>query len=119
MLVSNSQESLENLFESEQSRAEVETNSALIFEEITRELESYLVRESNDQGSTDGVFDLLSAVSNSVQEEFEGLISGDDYKKCFLQALSRIFPFLLNTKVDTAEKIKRILEIAIEKILKV
>lgn len=105
MLVSSSQELVENLFESEQSWAGVETNIALVFEEITRELEAYLVRESSDQDSTDGVSDHFSSIFDAVQEEFE-LISGDDDKKRFLQALSRIFALLLNTKVDTAEKIK-------------
>lgn len=118
MLVSSSQELVENLFESEQSWAGVETNIALVFEEITRELEAYLVRESSDQDSTDGVSDHFSSIFDAVQEEFE-LISGDDDKKCFLQALSRIFALLLNTKVDTAEKIKIILKIAIETTLKV
>lgn len=118
MLVSSSQELVENLFESEQSWAGVETNIALVFEEITRELEAYLVRESSDQDSTDGVSDHFSSIFDAVQEEFE-LISGDDDKKRFLQALSRIFALLLNTKVDTAEKIKIILKIAIERTLKV
>ena len=118
MLVSSSQELVENLFESEQSWAGVETNIALVFEEITRELEAYLVRESSDQDSTDGVSDHFSSIFDAVQEEFE-LIRGDDDKKRFLQALSRIFALLLNTKVDTAEKIKIILKIAIERTLKV
>lgn len=118
MLVSSSQELVENLFESEQSWAGVETNIALVFEEITRELEAYLVRESSDQDSTDGVSDHFSSIFDAVQEEFE-LIRGDDDKKRFLQALSRIFALLLNTKVDTAEKIKIILKIAIETTLKV
>ena len=118
MLVSSSQELVENLFESEQSWAGVETNIALVFEEVTRELEAYLVRESSDQDSTDGVSDHFSSIFDAVQEEFE-LISGDDDKKRFLQALSRIFALLLNTKVDTAEKIKIILKIAIETTLKV
>ena len=68
----------------------------------------YLPRESNDQDSTDGFFDLLSSISDSVQEEFDELISGDSDQKRFLQPLSRIFALLLNTKLDTAEKIKRI-----------
>ena len=90
-------------------------DNAIIFEEITKELEAYLARESDDQYSTGGIFNFLLSISDSVQEEFDELISGDSDKKCFLWALSRIFALLLNTKVDTAEKIKRILKIAIEK----
>ena len=119
MSVGNSEGSRENLFDFQQSQAGVETNNALIFEEITRELEAYLATESDDQDSTDGIFDLLSSISDSVQEEFDELISGDSKKKHFLQVLSRMFALLINTKVDTAEKIKRILKIAIETTIKI
>ena len=97
----------------------METISALIFKEITRELEAYLSRESNNEDSTDGIFEFLSSISDSVQEEFDELISGDSDKKRFLRALSRIFALLLNTKVNTAEKIKRILKVTIEMTLKI
>ena len=119
MSVGNSEGSRENLFDFQQSQAGAETNNALIFEEITRELEAYLATESDDQDSTDGIFDLLSSISDSVQEEFDELISGDSNKKHFLQVLSRMFALLINTKVDTAEKIKRILKIAIETTIKI
>ena len=119
MSVDNSEGSRENLFDFQQSQAGVETNNALIFEEITRELEAYLATESDDQDSTDGTFDLLSSISDSVQEEFDELISGDSNKKHFLQVLSRMFALLINTKVDTAEKIKRILKIAMETTIKI
>ena len=83
------------------------------------ELKAYLTRESgSDQNSKDGVFDLFPSISVSTQK-FEELISGDNNKKCFLWVLSRIFALLLNTKVDTAEKIKRIFKIAIETTFKV
>lgn len=55
---------------------------------------------------------------DSVQEEFDILLSGDSNKKRFLQALSKIFALLLNTEVNTAEEIKKILKIAIETITK-
>ena len=121
MSVTDSQRSVENLFNFQQpSRAGVEVDNALIFEEINRELEAYLPRESgSDQDSRDGVFDLLSSISDSVQDVLGELISGDDDKRRFLWALSRIFTLLLSTKVDTAQKIKRILKIALEATLKV
>ena len=66
--------------------------------------------------STEGIFDFLSHISNSVQEEFDKLLSGDSNK--FVKALSKIFALLLNTKVDKAEKIKRIIKITVETTLK-
>ena len=119
MSVSNFEGSTENLFDFKPSQAGVDTNSVLIFEEITRQLEAYLSRECNDKNLTDSIFDLLSSISDSLQEEFDELISGDSDKKCFLWALSRIFVLLLNTKVDMPEKIKRILIWAKETTLKI
>ena len=97
----------EDLFKFKQKGAGLDTDNTLIFEEITRELEAYLARERNDTDSTDGVLDFLTSLSNQVQDEFEELLDGDTDKKCFLRALSKIFALLLNTKVDTAEKIKK------------
>ena len=97
----------EDLFKFKQKGAGLDTDNTLIFEEITRELEAYLARERNDADSTDGVLDFLISLSNHVQDEFEELLDGDTDKKIFLRALSKIFALLLNTKVDTAEKIKK------------
>ena len=74
-------------------------------------------KKNNDMDSTEGIFDFLSHISNSVQEEFDKLLSRDSNK--FVKALSKIFALLLNTKVDTAEKIKRIIKITIETTLKI
>ena len=108
-----------NLFSLEQIGASIETNNTLIFEEITRELEPYLLDESDDTDSTDGVFDFLTTLADLVQGEFEELLDGDSDKKHFLRALSKIFTLLLSAKFDTAEKIKKILKIAIEMTIKI
>ena len=119
MSASNFNESTENSFSFEPSQAGIETEDALIFEEISRELEAFLARESSNKDSTDGAFNFWASISGSVQEKFEELISGDSNKKQFLRAFSRIFALLLNTKVVTAKKIKGILKIAIETTLKI
>ena len=54
-----------------------------------------------------------------VQEEFDELLNDDSDKKRFLKALSKIFALLLNIKVATTEKIKRILKTAIETTIKI
>ena len=119
MSVENLMEASEYLFSLEQIRAGIETDNTLIFEEITREIEAYLSRENDDVDSTDGVFDFLSSLADQVQGEFEELLDGDSDKKRFLRALSKIFALLLNTKVDTAEKIKKTLKVAIETTIKI
>ena len=75
---------------------------------------SLLFEKSQDADSTDGVFDFLEGLSNCIQDEFDELIGEDINKKRFIKALTHIFALLLNTKVDTADKIKKILKTAVE-----
>ena len=56
-------------------------NQAILFEEISKELDTFSTKESNDKDTTDGVLDLLSTISVSVQEGFDKLISEDSDKK--------------------------------------
>ena len=86
-----------------------EINCTELLEKIKNELETFLSLEINEADSIDGIFDFLKDLSDSVQEEFEELIAGNSNKKHFVRELSRIFVLLLNTKVDTPEKIKRII----------
>ena len=94
-------------------------DQARLFEGISKKLETFLPKENNDKDTTDGILDFLAKISNSVQEEFDKLVSGNSNKKRFVRALSRIFVLLLNTKFETAEKVKRILKIAIETTIKI
>ena len=86
---------------------------------MNNELQVFLARESTNKDVTDGVFDFLSNLSDLIQEDINELLAGDSNKKLFVRALSKIFALLLNTKVDTAEKIKRIIKIATETTLKI
>ena len=112
--------STSNLFEVEQIELDNKTvDAARIFEEIHREMGDYLTGEGNDADSTDGVFDFLEKLTSRLQEDFDELIGEDNDKKRSVKALTRIYALLLNTKVDTADKIKRVLRIAIETTLKI
>ena len=71
MSVENLMEMSENVFTLEQIGVGVETYNTLIFEEITRELEAYLLEESDKTDSTDGIFDFLALLGDEVQREFE------------------------------------------------
>ena len=108
-----------DLFSLEQTEVEkTSIDATRIFEEIHKEIREYLTEEI-DTDSTDGVFDFLENLTNRLQEDFDELIGEDNDKKRFVKALTRIFALLLNTKVDTTDKIKRILKIAIETTLKI
>ena len=88
MSVQNLMEISENLFTLEQIGVGVETYNTLIFEEITKELEAYLLEESDETDSTDGIFDFLALLADQVQGEFEELLDGNSDKKRFLRAFS-------------------------------
>ena len=62
-------ESAKNLFSFKQLNNVTNIDSMLIFEEIRKEVEDYLLGESQDTGSTDRVFDFLSTLSEKIQEE--------------------------------------------------
>ena len=111
-------ESSKNLSGFSQIGTVANVDTILIFEGIRKELEGYLLEQSDDTDSTDGVLDFLAALSDKIWEEFEELLDGDSDKKRFLMVLTRIFALLLNTKVDMPEKIKKILKIAIETTVK-
>ena len=96
-----------------------EINCEELLEKINSELEIFLSKETNEADSIDGIFYFLKDPSDSLQEEFEELLAGDSVKKRFVRALSRIVVLLLNTKVNTPEKIKRIIKIAIETTIKI
>ena len=108
-----------NLFSFEQIEADSGVDPTLIFEEINKELEEYLLEKSINTDSTNGVFDFLETLNNQVQENFDELIGEDTNKKRFITALTRILALLLNTKVDTVDKIKIILKIAADSTTKV
>ena len=97
----------------------VEYDGCLILEEITSNLEKYLKEESDDKDTTDGILDVITGLSETVTGEFEDLLEDDDDKKRFLKSLSKIFALLLNTKVGTADKIKKIIRLAIETTIKI
>ena len=111
-------EKSKNFFGFRQIEVGSEIDSTLIYEETAREIE-YLLGESDDTDSTDGIFDLLTKLSDQVQGEFEEILDSNDSKKRFPRALLKIFALLLNAKVGTTMKIIKILKIAIKTTLKI
>ena len=79
-----------NLFRFEQIRVNDQVEATLIFKEINKELEEYILEKSNDADSTGSVFDFLELLSANVQEEFDELLEGDSDKKWFIKALTRV-----------------------------
>ena len=57
-------EKSKNFFGFRQIEVGSEIDSTLIYEETTREIEEYLLGESDETDSTDGIFDLLTKLSD-------------------------------------------------------
>ena len=63
-------ETTQNLFGFEQIEASTESNSTLIIEEIRKEVQGYLLEESDNTDSTDRVFDFLSTLYQHYMKKF-------------------------------------------------
>ena len=70
----------------------------LIFEEIDKELEKYLLEKSINSDSTDSVFDFLEMLRNREQKGFDALIVEDTDKKWFIGVLKRFLHCYLTLK---------------------
>ena len=110
--------SANNVFAFEEIEADSGRDTTFICEEINKELEEYLLEKHIDADSTDSIFDVSENFTNHLYEDFDELIGEDSNKEHFIKALMHIFALLLNTKANTADKMKRIIKIAVEKTLK-
>ena len=111
-----SQQTIDDLYEKSKN-ADHEAQVALLAK-ITNEIKQLIREENGKSDTTESAFDVLSEVAESLQEEFEELIEADSNKKIFMKVLSKIFELLLNANVNTIDKSKRTLKIAIEITLK-
>ena len=101
----------ENLIEIEIDEIETE-NSKLptyLFEELESELTNIIIVEGS-QEETDGAFNIIRNILDKVKVDFEKLNLSGDLKK-FLHTISKIFTLLLNIKVDTSNKILKIVKL--------
>ena len=74
-----------------------------------------IVEESQEE--TDGAFDVIRNILEKVKIDFEKLAVNGDLNK-FLHTISKIFTLLLNIKVDTSNKILKIVKLTNALILK-
>ena len=111
-----SQQTIDDLYQKSKN-ADHEAQVALLAK-ITNEIKQLIREENGKSDTTDSAFDVLSEVAESLQEDFEELIEADSNKKIFMKVLSKIIELLLNANVNTIDKSKRTLKIAIEITLK-
>ena len=97
---------------------EIEIDSTYLFQEIERQLSEYLLEEKGEGDSTDGAFSFIENLTNKLQAEFDETIGEDGDRRHFIKSLTRIFAILLNTKVNSVDKIKKIIKIAVNTVIK-
>ena len=97
----------QTLFDMELDKKSDILDTSYIFDNVTFELEEYMLEEQIESDSEDGLFSLTEAVTNRLQDESDEMIGDGTNKKRFIKSLTRIFALLLNTKVDTVGKIKK------------
>ena len=97
---------------------EIEIDTCLCSKKLERELSEHLLEEKSESDSTDGAFGFIENLTNKLQTGFDETIGGDSEKKQFIRSLTRIFAMLLNTKVDSVDKLKKIIKIAINTVVK-
>ena len=89
-----------------------------ILDNTTFQLEEYLLKKVEGEAE-DGLLNIAGSLANKIQEDYDKLIGEDTDEKRFIKSITRVYALLLNTKVDTVDKIKKILRIAIETTLKI
>lgn len=96
-----------------------ESSLAKILGKITAVMAAFARSKNNDNNAKDRIFDIFGEIGESIQEDFKEVVGISNDKKAFVRALAKIFLLLLNTNVNTIGRIRKIVEIAIEKTLKI
>ena len=83
-----------------------------LFEETEEELTKLLISEAGEiwEEETDGAFNLIAQMVGKIRHQIEKEDFGEVLKN-FLIALAKIFTLLLNIKVDTSDKIIKIVQL--------
>ena len=83
-----------------------------LFEEAEEELTKLLISEAGEiwEEETDGAFNLIAQMVGKIRHQIEKEDFGE-VLKIFPIALAKIFTLLLNIKVDTSDKIIKIVQL--------
>lgn len=87
-----------------------------LFKEIESEVNQQLL--NNREDLTDGPIAFIENLYNIIQSKFDELLGDNNDKKVYLRSLTQIFTILLSVRADSTNKIKQIVKIAINAVLK-
>ena len=90
-----------------------------LFQEIEQELSQKLFNNESESDFTDGPLDFTENLVKNLQAEFDETLGESGNKRLFIRSLTKIFTILLSIKVDSTEKIRQIVKIAIDAVIKI
>ena len=107
----------ENLFEFESEETKEEEQLPIeLFQEIEAELCDHILHTAEGH-ETDGTIDFIKEIVENIKLEIDSVVQNNN-KKTFLNTLSKIITILLSVKVDTPEKIIKIVKLIVSTALK-
>ena len=90
-----------------------------LFQEIEQELSQKLFNNESESDFTDGPLDFTENLVKNLQAEFDETLGESGNKRLFIRSLTKIFSILLSIKADSTEKIRQIVKIAIDAVIKI
>ena len=106
----------ENLFQTEIKEEQEEQLPIAHFQETEAELCDHILHTAEGD-ETDGAIDFIKEIVENIKLEIDLLVQNDN-KKIFLNTLSKIITILLSVKVDTPEKIIKVVKLIVSTALK-
>ena len=111
-------DNLDDLFEIKIVNAKEQVFISL-FEELEAELcVAILHSNSPEDDETDGAIEFIKNIVNTIKSKFKDIVI-DEKRQKFLNILTKIFPILLSVKADSAEKVIKIIKLAVSTVLKI
>ena len=90
-----------------------------LFQEIEQELSQKLFNNESESDFTDGPLDFTENLVKNLQAEFDETLGESGNKRLFIRSLTKIFTILLSIKADSTEKIRQVVKIAIDAVIKI
>ena len=105
---------------SQDKNNEIELDLNFLFQQIEQDFTELLLEPKSGEDVTDGTFTFIENLTENLQVEFdESVGQSDSDKRQFIKSFTKIFAILLNTMVDSIDKIKKIIKQAISTVFKI
>ena len=106
----------QDLFETE-IKEQQEPLPISLFQEIEAELSDHILQSGEEGDEIDGAIDFIKNIVENIKSEIELLVEDSNERK-FLNTLSKIITILLSVKVDSADKILKVVKLIVSTVLK-